>query len=420
MKYDVVIVGGGLSGLICGLHLVDNGKRCAIISSGQSAMHFSSGSFDLLGSMADGRSVTSPEEAIEEFIEQSPLHPYAKIGKENFARLAQLAASTLCRAGVPVNGTAERNHYRITPMGTLKATWLTIDGYVTAEEASKLPYSKVDIFNVAGFLDFYMQFVADEFGRMGTECRTHLFTLPELDLRRGNPTEMRSTNIARVFDKESNIEALAAIINGEIDDDCEAVMIPAAIGVEDVDALAKLRKLCRRPLYCVAAMPPSVAGICAQIALRRAFEQRGGYYLLGDNVVSAEFNDEAKVKRVFTAKHGDIGFEAEEFVLASGSFFSQGMVADKESVAEPIFAADVYYAEQRNDWYRRNMFEPQPYESFGVMTDREFHVLRRGESVENLYACGAGISHFNAIVEGSGAGVSMLTALSVAENILKK
>ena len=89
-------------------------------------------------------------------------------------------------------------------------------------------------------------------------------------------------------------------------------------------------------------------------------------------------------------------------------------------MAEPIFAADVYYAEQRNDWYHRNMFESQPYESFGVMTDAEFHVLRNGVAVENLYACGAGVSHFNALAEGSGAGVSMLTALSVAENILKK
>lgn len=420
MKYDVVIVGGGLSGLMCGLHLIDNGKRCAIISSGQSAMHFSSGSFDLLGSMADGTAVESPQESIEKFIEESPLHPYAKVGKDNFMRLAELAASTLCRAGVPVDGSAERNHYRVTPMGTLKATWLTIDGFITSEDVSKLPYKKVEIFNVEGFLDFYMQFIADEFNRLGTECRTHLFTLPELDLRRDNPTEMRSTNIARVFDKQSNIEALAEIINGKIADDAEAVVIPAAIGIEHTDALAILRSMCRVPVLCVATMPPSVAGVCAQIALRKAFEQRGGYYLLGDNVSGAEFGADGEVKCIFTTKHGNIGFEADEFVLASGSFFSQGIVADRDKIVEPIFAADVYCAEQRNDWYNRNMFEAQPYESFGVLTDSQFRMLRNGEAIENLYVCGAGISHFNALTEGSGAGVSMLTALSVAENILKK
>jgi len=109
MKFDSVIIGGGLAGLVCGIRLSKAGRRCAIISSGQSALHFSSGSFDLLGALPDGTPVTAPAESVAETdpgqgLPETPLTP--RIGAERFGALAAEAAALLAEAGVAVEGDA--------------------------------------------------------------------------------------------------------------------------------------------------------------------------------------------------------------------------------------------------------------------------------------------------------------------------
>jgi len=418
MKFDTIIIGGGLSGLISGIYLSQRGQRCVIVSSGQSALHFSSGSFDLLNNLPDGTSVQRPLDAISELVKQAPAHPYAKLGENKFKELTRQAEEFLKNAGIFTQGNHEENHYRVTPMGTLKPTWLTLRNLLISENEKCLPIQHPGIFNVTGFLDFYTQFIADEFLKMGAKCSIHSINFPALENLRKNPTEMRSVNIARVFDKQDNIKELTRILKAE-SEDCDSIILPAITGLNREDVVDYLRKEIKKPIYLLPTLPPSVLGIHTQQKLRSVFQQNGGVYMLGDNILRSDVK-ENRISQVYSLNHGNIPFVGQNFILATGSYFSQGLIASTEKIYEPIFDLDVTFTPNRTQWYNSDVFDAQPYQSFGIKTDNMFRCTRGGKIFENLYATGAILEGFNPLKEGCGAGVSILSAMYVAEQILSK
>ena len=418
MKFDTIIIGGGLSGLISGIYLSQRGQRCVIISSGQSALHFSSGSFDLLNNLPDGTSVQKPLDAISELVKQAPTHPYAKLGENKFKELARQAEEFLKNAGISTQGDHEENHYRVTPMGTLKPTWLTLKNLLISENEKCLPIQHPGIFNITGFLDFYTRFIADEFLKMGAKCSIHSINFPALENLRKNPTEMRSVNIARVFDKQENIKELARILKAE-SGNCDSIILPAITGLNREDVVDYLRKEINKPIYLLPTLPPSVPGIHTQQKLRSVFQQNGGVFMLGDNVLRADIKGN-RISQIYSFNHGDIPFVGQNFILATGSYFSQGLIASTEKIYEPIFDLDVTFTPNRTQWYNSDVFDTQPYQSFGIKTDSTFRCTREGKIFENLYAAGAILEGFNPLKEGCGAGVSILSAMYIAEQILSK
>ena len=413
MKFDTVIIGGGLAGLACGIRLQNRGFKCAIVSAGQSALHFSSGSFDLLNELPDGTAVANPEEAVRSL---DPKHPYAKIG-DQFAFYAQEAKQLLLDSGVEVQGDSKQNSSRITPMGTTMPTWLTLADFTCLKNATDVIGKKILLVNIAGFLDFNTKFIADAFEGNGAACKIVSVSLPEFEKLRQSPTEMRSANIARILENENTLHALASRLNEQASS-CDVIALPAVFGLSSPAPLQTLKRQIPTPVCIVPTMPPSVPGIRTQKRLRRVFELAGGFYMLGDSATTAETGD-GKVYAISTVNHGDIALRANHFVLASGSFFSNGLWASMDGVREPVFGADVDFDPNRNNWYNASVFEPQRYRTFGVATDERFRIKINGKVQDNVYAIGSVLSGFDALQEGCGAGVSLLTALYVADQLKK-
>lgn len=416
MKFDNVIIGGGLSGLLCGIQLTKAGRSVAIIAAGQSSMHFSSGSFDLLGYDEDENCIESPLEKISGLTAD---HPYSKIGAQRIEELALRAQQLFEECSIKLQGDVHRNHYRMTPMGILKPTWLTLQDYITCPNPGEFPYHKVLVANIAGYLDFPEQFIAESLNHLGVKCHGIHISIPALKARRHSPSEMRSANIAKVLSNEETLDQVAMEINRQIQEDDEAVLMPAIVGIESPQTSQLLQHRINLPLQFIPTLPPSVPGVRMHNQLRKIFTRMGGTYLLGNKVYTGEIKD-GKLDYILTTNLDDERLYAREFVLATGSFQSDGLQSNFEKVYEPIFNLDVDYIQERMLWTREDIFQAQPFMAFGVHTDAELRCSKEGNLITNLYAIGSVLSGHNPIKQSDGTGVSILTALTAAEHILNR
>lgn len=124
------------------------------------------------------------------------------------------------------------------------------------------------------------------------------------------------------------------------------------------------------------------------------FEKKGGIVFADDQITNTCIQD-SKIVCVRTEKIGQIALEAEHYVIATGKFFSKGLVADMKKVWEPIFGLDVEYNEDRSAWYAESFADHQPFLDFGVKVDESCRPSIEGKTVKNLYAAGeilAGVS----------------------------
>ena len=396
MKYDIIIIGGGLSGLTAGLRLQKAGRKTAIISAGQNALHFASGSFSVLG---DG--VTLPEE-----------HPYRRLPMERYLNEVKPFFS---EAGILLGGDPHVNGWRLTPSGSFLQGRFSLEETRLFSTPGELSARKALIVNIPGFLDFNTAFLADGLAQRGIETRIGNLDVEDLTRLRTSPSEMRSVNIARVADTVPHkiIGGVKALLSDE-----DLVILPQVFGIHDGTIPAQIAAEIPAGVLFVGTMPPSVPGIRTQMKLKRAYESSGGTFLMGDEAV-APVMDATRVKALRTVNLGEHLLQADQYVLATGSFFSKGLASSMQKVYEPLFGLDVRFPEERTDWYDLDFFAPQAFGGFGVVTDGTFRAVKDGNVIENLYAAGSVLAGCYSQQLGCGGGIAILTAFAVADNILE-
>lgn len=408
MKFDNVIIGGGLSGLTAAIRLTENGKKTAVISSGQSALHFCGGAFGLLGNV-NGKPVDSPLDSVSGL---SDFHPYKKIGNEKFEQLCKAVPDFFYRCGIRLVGDCNRNHSTLTPFGKIRSSWLSLEELPHFNSIEELKNKKYIIFNIKSFLEFYPLFIADNLEKYGISIRHATFEIAKLS--RAN-CDMRSVSISKLLDANT-VNEIAQQINTIADSD-ETVIVPAIFGIKNDEIFQNLCKLVPNKIMPITTLPISVVGVRIQHQLQKYYKKIGGTLIIGDKVTGGDINGD-RVKSIKTANLGCDYLEADNFVLASGSILSEGLIATPNKFYEPVFDLDIDFPPNRDDWYNSDFFSTQPYMNIGIKTDNTFRPYFKNLQLTNLYVCGAGLSDCNPLVEDSGAGISILSAMYVADMIL--
>lgn len=302
MKFDTIIIGGGLTGLVSGLWLQQQGKRTCIVSFGQTLLHFFSGS--LSGENPDG--------------EVAPL---------------------LADAGVKTTA----GGYRLTPLGELCPVALTLDGYYHSAD-SIMKEQNVAIVKLPKYLGLPIEFLADSLTAQG---------------------------------KQVSVIAPEAIAATKAD----VILVPACKAGDDLKLMHGAK------VTLVAAMPPSIPGQNLHAQLVKRYQQLGGTFIQGDKVVKGCVEG-GRVAYIETEKLTDERLVADNFILAAGSFQSEGLQSNYDHVWEPIFGADVDAPADRTQWTALGFFADQPYQHYGVCRDAQGHALIDGAPISNLYPAG--------------------------------
>ncbi|MGF1685469.1 glycerol-3-phosphate dehydrogenase subunit GlpB [Photobacterium japonica] len=426
MKFDSIIIGGGVAGLSCAIRCVESGMKTAVITAGQSAMHFSSGSIDVLSRLPNGDAVTAPFAAFPVLAEQCPDHPYSKIGVEACREAIDWYQAMMEESGVYLTAQDDdTNHYRVTPMGTFRSTWLsqqTVHQFPMQKLAEGI--NTLALVTVDGFRDFQPQLAASNLAALDAfrdvKIKTANVELPDFETMQRNPCEFRSIDISRVLKDETKLHAFAKSLIQQVGK-ADLVILPAIFGNGDGAATIKLLEGLTGFSICeIPTMPPSLLGIRLEETMKSHFKQLGGLLLMGDEVQGGDIEN-GQLKRIYTRHHEDIALAADHFLIASGSFFSKGLKAERHCVTEPIFGLDITDTPHRDHWYQPQFFSPSshPFMKMGVACTANLNPTMAGNTISNLYCAGAILAHYDPVQEGSGSGVAISTGHYVAQQMIR-
>ena len=421
-RYNTVVIGAGLSGLVTACHLARSGQKVLLVAQGVGALLLTSGCIDVLGFQpaSSKKPVKDPLGSLDDFLADNPNHPYGVVGK-NTIQTGLTTFQQIINGAVTYTGTAEKNWLLPSPAGAIHPTCLAPTSLANGE------LSQTGSMLIVGFgelRDFYPGYISQNLNaqQLGIEATPLTIEAPPPVSGRINITPIE---LAKAFEQAGFRESVIAKIKRH-SKKFDRVGFPAVLGLtRHKQVLTDLEKKLGITIFEISTLLPSAPGRRLFEALRTAFLQANGRLIIGSKVVDGAIEAGRVTQIRFETSNRLRTVKADNFVLATGGIFGGGIQTDAGGqVWEPVFGLPINAEPDRHKWFSKRFLDSngQPVARFGVQVNQHLNPVDQNSRpiAPNLYIAGSLMANADWTRGRTGDGLALATAAAITDQITQE
>ena len=403
---DVIVIGGGLSGIFAAIVAARRGRKVLLVTKGVGAIAIAGGTIDILGYDKAGKPVRNPWDAMEEL---DPGHPYALLGRETVKQAAQTFLALCAEAEYPYRGTLEENQWIPTALGRVKPTGLVP---LTMDVGSLKAAQEVCVVGFDGLKDYSARVIADGLA----QCPGYQKKYTAVSLKTGidDGRDLTALDIARWLDTGVGQAACCEQLARSVESN-GVVLMPPVLGTRpNYEVFDKIEQATRCRVIETVGLPPAVTGFRLRRMLLGCLRKLNVQVIEQSTVIRATVTNGRCSEIVTGNLDRERSYRAQSFILASGGLFGGGLQAEPGLVRENIFHLPVAFPADIHSWSHEKLFftQGQPFARIGVKVDAAMRPVDEAGQVvlENVFVAGKTLAGYDYCFEKSGNGVALATA----------
>ena len=403
---DVIVVGGGLTGLFAAIAAARRGRKVLVVTKGVGCIAIGGGTIDVIGYDAKGVALGSPLEGLSGLARN---HPYSLIGRQTVEEAVQAFLSLCEQEGYPYRGNLHSNQWIPTALGTIKPSCLTP---LTMDARDLKTAEEVTVIGFEGLKDFSTSVIADGLSRIPGYNRK--YAVASLKTGLDNGRDISSLDIARWMESEkgrdSFIEQACRLARPQ-----SMLLLPPVMGTRpNYEVFHNIEAATRCRIMETVGLPPAITGFRLRRMLANCLKKLNVQVIEQSNVIRASVACGRCHEIVTGNLDRERSYRAESFILATGGFIGGGLQASLGRVTEPVFNLSVKVPPDQNHWGNEHLFfsSGQPFAKFGLIVDDRLRPVDEAGNVllENVYVAGNNLAGYDYCQEKSGNGVALATA----------